>query len=84
MKQNFSKEFKAMRFSLNLTQVELAAKLSVAQGSIADIERGRIGVSRKMEGKLKSIFNIDFPLLPSNSNQNKVINYCPNCGHCLK
>lgn len=51
-------EFKTFRQNLKLTQTELAAKLSVSQGTITDIERGRIGVSKKVIAKIKETFNI--------------------------
>lgn len=53
-----NKEFKELRKRLGLSQVELAAKIGVSQGTITDIERGRIGVSKRVAKKLMDIFDI--------------------------
>lgn len=76
-----SKKFKQIRIDLNLTQVEMASKLLVKQGTISDIERSRIGVSKKITQKLKTLLNIDFD---SNTKSTSAYNYCPHCGKSLK
>lgn len=52
-------KFKNFRKSLNLNQTEFAHKLKVSQGTITDIERGRIGVSKRVKNKITEIFSID-------------------------
>ena len=54
-----NKRFKDFRKGLKLTQVQLAEMLKVSQGTITDIERGRIGVSDKVA---KATFE-KFPIL---------------------
>jgi transcriptional regulator with XRE-family HTH domain len=53
-----NKNFKDFRKSLNLSQVELAEKLQVSQGTITDIERGRISVSKRMIKKISEKLGI--------------------------
>jgi len=52
-------KFREMRKGLNLSQVDFAAKIGVSQGTITDVERGRIGVSKKLKSKIKEIFGIE-------------------------
>lgn len=52
-------KFKEMRKGLGLNQSEFAAKIDVSQGTITDIERGRIGVSKRVRKKITEIFGIE-------------------------
>ena len=47
--------FKAVRMALGLDQEGIASKLEMKQGSISDIERGRIGLPAKIKKKLVTI-----------------------------
>lgn len=49
---------KEIRTHLNLDQKHLAALLGMEQGSVSDIERERIGLSKKIQGKLISILGV--------------------------
>src|SRR4051795_9802006 len=51
--------FKELRTRLKLSQVELATQLGVTQGTITDIERGRIGVSKKVAKQLQEKFGLE-------------------------
>lgn len=51
-----NKKFVELRKKLSLSQVDLAKQLSVSQGTITDIERGRIGVSKRVVKKLLEVF----------------------------
>ena len=52
-----SSEFRRIRVSMKLTQVELAEKLGCQQPHISDIERGIVGVSRGMQARLLHLRN---------------------------
>lgn len=52
-------EFKQFRKELNLTQMELAEALGVTQGTITDIERGRIKVSKNVKAKIFEKYSIE-------------------------
>ena len=54
-----SEIFKIVRKKLGLKQLDMAQKLGFSQGSISDIERGKIGISIKMANKIKSVFKIN-------------------------
>jgi transcriptional regulator with XRE-family HTH domain len=54
-----NKKFKDLRKSLALSQIEFAAKIGVSQGTIADIERGRIGISKRVKEKIIEKMNIE-------------------------
>jgi len=45
-------KFKKLRETLNLSQTAFASKIGVSQGTIGDIERGRIGISKNIKSKL--------------------------------
>ncbi len=49
---DYNTRFKQIRTELGFTQSEMAEKLEVKQATIADIERGRNGVSVKVRNKL--------------------------------
>lgn len=51
-------KFKQLRKALSLSQTELAEKIGVSQGTITDIERGRIGVSKRVIKKIINGFGI--------------------------
>lgn len=53
MNNTSSLRFKKLRKELGLTQVEIASLLEVSQGTITDIERGKVGVSKRVAEKLK-------------------------------
>lgn len=57
--------FKTFRKSLDLSQTELATKLAVSQGTITDIERGRIGVSKRIVKKIMDIFKLNYTEIQS-------------------
>ena len=50
--------FKNLRKRLGLSQIELASKIGVSQGTITDIERGRIGISKRVAQKLQKEFTL--------------------------
>jgi len=52
-------KFKELRKGLNLNQTEFADKINVSQGTITDIERGRIRVSKRVQKKITEIFGIE-------------------------
>lgn len=52
-------KFKQLRETLSLSQSEFAAKIGVSQGTIGDIERGRIGISKNVKSKLIEKFGIE-------------------------
>jgi DNA-binding XRE family transcriptional regulator len=52
-------KFKELRKGLKLSQIEFAKKTGVSQGTITDIERGRIGVSKSMRRKIKDTFGVE-------------------------
>ncbi len=52
-------KFKDFRNSLGLSQIELAAKLGVSQGTVGDIERGRIRISKNVKSKIIKKFDIE-------------------------
>lgn len=52
--------FRIFRRGLGLSQTDLASKLSVSQGTITDIERGRIGVSKRIVKKINDVFKVDY------------------------
>lgn len=52
-------KFKAFREGLNLTQTEFAASLGISQATITDIERGRIGISKRVMRKINEKYNIE-------------------------
>jgi transcriptional regulator with XRE-family HTH domain len=51
--------FRELRKKLKLSQVELARQIDVSQGTITDIERGRIGVSKKVAKRLQEKFGLE-------------------------
>lgn len=51
-------KFKKLRESLSLSQAAFAAKLGVSQGTIGDIERGRIGISKNVQSKIIEKINL--------------------------
>lgn len=48
------------RLKENLTQVQLAKKLGIAQNYLSDLETGRRKISVKMAEKLSNVLNIDY------------------------
>jgi phage repressor protein C with HTH and peptisase S24 domain len=52
---NDSEKIKNIRKELSLDQIGFASILDMKQGSISDIERGRIGISEKVKNKLIEI-----------------------------
>ena len=54
-----NKKFKELRKKLMLSQTDFAEKLGVSQGTIGDIERGRIGISKNVKSKIIEKFNIE-------------------------
>jgi DNA-binding XRE family transcriptional regulator len=62
--------FKELRKKrLNLSQEELAAEINVSQGTITDIERGRIGVSKRVAKRLQEKFGLSLVEIFGNSNR---------------
>lgn len=54
-----NERLKKIREHYGLTQIEMADKLKVTQGTVSDIERGRIGVSNKFAGKVFAAFDVN-------------------------
>lgn len=52
-------KLKKLRNSLGLNQTEFAGALGVSQGTITDIERGRIGVSKNVRNKILTNFGVE-------------------------
>jgi transcriptional regulator with XRE-family HTH domain len=50
--------FKELRKSLGLKQGQLASAIDIKQGTVSDIERGRIGVSQKVIKKLSENLSV--------------------------
>ena len=50
---------KKLRSLLGLNQGEFAAKLGIKQGSLSDIERGRVGLSNSNIVLICSLFNVN-------------------------
>lgn len=54
-----NKRLKKTRIELNFTQTQFAEMLNMKQGSYSDVERGRVGVSRKIALQLEKEFNVN-------------------------
>lgn len=59
MNKDLNTRVKEIRKQLKLSQKDFAASLSIQQGSLSDIERGRIGVSTKVSESLIEVFNMN-------------------------
>ena len=70
------------RKEMKLTQEDFASKLGIGRSTVADIERGRIGVSKRIKGLL--LKNLSFILDQPSTEAETQWNYCPHCGHSLK
>ncbi len=80
MKPNI--HFKEYRKGLGLSQVDFAKKLSVSQGTITDIERGRIGVSKNVRKKIQQNFGTESGYFdPPITNNNNEINQGSESGY---
>jgi transcriptional regulator with XRE-family HTH domain len=49
---------KAVRQALKLSQQDFSASISIKQGSLSDIERGRLSVSSKIADTIEKVYNI--------------------------
>lgn len=76
--------FKGIRIAKNLSQLDFATKLHVSQGTIADIERGRIGVSKRMKKRLKDIFDIDYSIIEGQESKINLSFFDKNKGDKMK
>ncbi|CAD0146993.1 Cro/CI family transcriptional regulator [Streptococcus thermophilus] len=63
----FSERLKELRKQAQLTQVELASKLGIAQSSYADWERGRKKPTQDNLVKIAQILNVSVDYLVGNS-----------------
>lgn len=59
--------FKELRKRLKLSQVELAKQIDVSQGTVTDIERGRIGVSKRVAKRLQEKFGLQLSEIYENN-----------------
>ncbi|MBX2916427.1 MAG: helix-turn-helix transcriptional regulator [Cyclobacteriaceae bacterium] len=59
MSETSNQRLRQLRRQLNLTQKEFADIISIKQGSLSDIERGRIGISEKIIDLVVEKFNIN-------------------------
>jgi transcriptional regulator with XRE-family HTH domain len=73
MNRSVNERVKQVRKAESLTQQSFADKLSVKQGTISDIERGRLDVSDKIIGKISDIFKVRSRWLSTGKVDNKIV-----------
>ncbi len=54
-----NERLRELRSLLNLNQAEFAAKIGIKQGSLSDIERGRVGLSNVVLGLICKSFAVN-------------------------
>lgn len=59
MTETINERLKSIRIELRMNQRDFANKIGIKQGSLSDIERGRIGVSTKVVEKLLKSLNVN-------------------------
>lgn len=65
-------KFKKLRKQLKLSQIEFAAKIGVSQGTIGDIERGRIGISKSVKLKIIEKLGIESGYFDADNEQQNI------------
>lgn len=65
-------KFIELRKSKNLSQVEFAQIIGVSQGTIGDIERGRIGISKNVKSKIIEKFDIEAGYFDSENQERNI------------